>query len=121
MNTGLWIVQGPLALLFLLAGGMKVFAFSRFKRRAAERSPEKGLGYSRPLGAFIGLSELAGSVGLVLAQASGTAPWLTPLAAAGRAVIMILAAVHHWRRGERVVGNVVLLTLALVVAVGRWI
>ena len=52
MNTGSWIVQGPLALLFLLAGGMKVCAFSRFKRRAAERSPEKGLGYSQPVAAM---------------------------------------------------------------------
>jgi len=52
MNTGLWIVQGPLALLFLLAGGMKVFAFSRFTRRAAERSPEKGLGYGQPVAAM---------------------------------------------------------------------
>jgi hypothetical protein len=98
---------------------MKVFAFSRFKKTAEQRSPGKGLGYSRPMGTFIGISELAGSVGLVLPQVTGTALWLTPLAAMGLAVIMILATGYHRRRGEPVIATVALLILALVVVVGR--
>jgi uncharacterized membrane protein YphA (DoxX/SURF4 family) len=119
MNIGLWVVQALLALLFFFAGAMKVFAFSRFEKMAAQRSPDKGLGYGRPLGTFIGVSEFAGGVGLVLPHVSGMALWLTPLAATGLAVIMMLATVYHQRRGEPVIGTVVLLALALMVAVGR--
>jgi uncharacterized membrane protein YqjE len=71
------------------------------------------------MGTFIGISELAGSVGLVLPQVTGTALWLTPLAAMGLAVIMILATGYHRRRGEPVIATVALLILALVVVVGR--
>lgn len=119
MNVGLWIVQGLLALLFLLAGGMKLFAFDRYKTMAEQRSPERGLGLSKSLTAFIGASELAGGVGLVLPQATGTAPWLTPLAALGLAVIMVLAAIYHRRRGEPMAVTIGLFVLAFAVAIGR--
>ena len=119
MNLALWIVQGLLALLFLFSGGMKVFAFDRFKKMAEKRSPEHGLGFSAPLARFIGVSELAGSLGLVLPQATGTAQWLTPLAALGLAVIMVLATIHHRRRREPATVTAVLLVLALAVLIGR--
>lgn len=32
MNLALWIVQGLLCAFFVMAGGMKVFAYERFKK-----------------------------------------------------------------------------------------
>jgi uncharacterized membrane protein YphA (DoxX/SURF4 family) len=119
MNIAVWTVQGLLALVFLFSGGMKVFAFDRFKKMTEKRSPEHGLGFSASLARFIGVSELAGSLGLVLPQATGTSEWLTPMAALGLAVIMVLAIIHHRRRSEPAAAPVVFLVLALVVLVGR--
>ena len=55
-------------------------------------------------------------------SATGIAPVLTPLAATGLAVTMILAAIVHGRRGEpqMIIVNAVLLALALFVAIMRF-
>ena len=47
MNVALWAVQGVLALMFLLAAGMKLFAYDRFVASATKRHPDRPLG--RPL------------------------------------------------------------------------
>ena len=49
---------------------------------------------------FIGVMELLGAAGLILPAVTGIAPILTPLAAAGLAVMMLLAAPTHLRRKE---------------------
>jgi putative oxidoreductase len=49
---------------------------------------------------FIGVSEFLGALGLVLPAATRIKPSLTPLAAAGLALIMLLAAIFHVLRGE---------------------
>ncbi|MFI0968443.1 DoxX family protein, partial [Streptomyces sp. NPDC021080] len=71
---------------------------------------------------FIGIVEFAAALGLILPAATGIAPVLTPLAATGLAVTMILAAVAHARRKEpsAIVFNAVLLVLAALVAWGRF-
>jgi hypothetical protein len=80
-NRGLWIVQGLLAALFLVAGGMKLL------------TPVEALAAMSPFpGAFIqfiGVCELLGAVGLILPGAVRIRPELTPLAALGLVVIMI--------------------------------
>jgi hypothetical protein len=51
-------------------------------------------------------------------------PWLTPVAATCLAILTGLAAVYHLRRageGANVVNNVVLLTIATLVAYGRFV
>ncbi|WP_208544173.1 DoxX family protein [Nocardioides seonyuensis] len=65
-------------------------------------------------------STILGALGLILPAATGTAPVLAVLAAIGLAITMLLAAVVHFRRGEKqkIVPNVVLLALAATVAVG---
>ena len=68
---------------------------------------------------FIGISELAGAFGVILPMASGIAPLLTTLAAAGLGVIMLLAAGYHLKRGEPPWMVLVLLIPAVFVAVGR--
>lgn len=74
------------------------------------------------LGRFIGYAELAGGLVLIIPAATRTKPWLTPLAALGLAVIMILAILFHVARGEASVTwmHTLLAALALFVAWGRW-
>lgn len=70
---------------------------------------------------FIGISEVLGGLGLVLPAATRIKPMLTPLAALGLALIMLLAALFHLVRSEfAAIGtNVVLGVLAAFVAWGR--
>jgi uncharacterized membrane protein len=114
MNIGLWIVQGILCVLFLGSGGMKVFAYRKYKEGVG-----RGLSFSKGLVMFIGISELAGALGLILPMASGVAPMLTPLAAAGLGIIMLLATGYHLKRKEPVSMTIVLLVLSAFVALGR--
>jgi hypothetical protein len=74
------------------------------------------------LGRFIGYAELAGGLGLIIPAATRIKPWLTPLAALGLAIIMILAIPFHIVRGEASViwMHTVFAALALFVAWGRW-
>jgi len=71
---------------------------------------------------FIGVVELAAALGLILPAATGIARVLTPVAATGLAVTMVLAAITHARRKEpsAIAFNAVLLVLAAVVAWGRF-
>ena len=71
---------------------------------------------------FIGISELLGGLGLLLPAITGMLPWLTPLAAAALALVMLLAAGFHASRKEwsGIAFNTVLLVLAVFVAYGRF-
>lgn len=117
LNLILWIVQTILAALFLMAGVMKAFQYER-----AKASLPWVKDVSKGLVTFIGISELLGGLGLILPLLTGILPWLTPLAAAGLAVIMILAMVFHAMRRESsaIIFNLVLFALAAFVAYGRW-
>jgi DoxX-like family len=81
MTYALWIIQGLLALLFLVAGGMKLIL------------PLEALTQQVPLPGwflrFIAVAELLGAIGLILPGLLGIRPGLTPLAAAGLVIIMI--------------------------------
>src|SRR5680860_699166 len=71
---------------------------------------------------FIGTMEFLAAVGLILPAVTGIAPVLTPLAATGLAVMMVLAAATHARRKEpqAIAINSVLFIVAVVVAWGRF-
>jgi hypothetical protein len=105
-----------------------VFGFSAAVKgtQSKERTLELGMtgviDIPAPLMRFTALTEVLGIIGLVLPYATGVAPILTPLAAIGLGVIMILAARIHLGLGEpkTAAGNVLLLALCLFVAVGRW-
>jgi hypothetical protein len=114
MNTALWIVQLVLCIAFLGSGGMKVFAYRKYNETAG-----RDLDLSRGLVTFIGISELAGALGLMLPGFSGIAPILAPIAATGLGIIMLLAIGFHLKRKESPGPAVVLLILAGFVAVGR--
>ncbi|WP_308638957.1 DoxX family protein [Paenibacillus silvisoli] len=116
MNIALWVVQGILGLAFMMAGMMKSFQYE--KARASMPWVKE---VSKGLVLFIGLSELLGGLGLILPEATGIAPVLTPIAAIGMAVIMLLAAIYHAMRKEyQAIGiNIVFLALSVFVAIGR--
>ena len=118
MNVILWIVQAALAVAFGLAG---VVHATQPRQKLAKRLPwvqDVSDGTLR----LTGVAELAGALGLILPAATGIAVWLTPLAACGIALIMVLAAGLHARRREPsgIAVNVVLLALAVLVAWGRF-
>lgn len=60
---------------------------------------------------------------MILPDATGILPWLTPLAAALLALMMLLAAGFHLVRREypNIVLNLILLALAAFVAYGRFV
>lgn len=118
MSLLLWILQILLALAFLGAGVMKT---AQPYDTMAARLPWVQ-DYTPGMVRLIGLLEILGAVGLVLPAALGIWPVLTPIAAVGLAIIMVLATVHHARRREsgQVVFTLVLLVLLLFVAWGRF-
>ena len=118
MNIALWIAQALLAVVFGVAGGMKLT-----RPRAALLGP---MPYVEDVGAgpllLIGLAEVLGAVGVFVPLLTGLLPWLTSWAALGLATVMLGAMGVHARRREfpSLGANVVLLGLALFVAWGRW-
>jgi uncharacterized membrane protein YphA (DoxX/SURF4 family) len=117
MNLAIWIVQGLLAFAFIAAGGMKLFAYEKYKTQSEKNGPT---GVTRGLAAFIGIAEIAGALGIVLPMATNTAPWLSPWAAVGLATIMLLAIVFHLRRHESPAAPAILFLLAAFVVFGRF-
>src|SRR2546422_660766 len=115
LNLVLWGVQGFLALFFLAAGAPKLIG----------RGIERWTGFSdvpRPLVVFIGFTEVLGAAGLVLPLATGVLPWLTPLAAVGLAIIVLMAAGFHVRADERLnaIEAGLWASIAAVIPIGRW-
>ncbi|MGI5192972.1 DoxX family protein [Streptomyces sp. CA-288835] len=118
MNVFLWILQAVLAAMFAMAGVMKS---TQPKDKLVEKLPWVA-DFSPATVRFIGIVEFAAALGLILPPATDIAPVLTPLAATGLVITMILAAITHARRKEpsAIVFNAVLLALAAVVAWGRF-
>ncbi|MFF4357629.1 DoxX family protein [Streptomyces sp. NPDC001604] len=118
MNVFLWIVQAVLAAMFAMAGVMKS---TQPKDKLVEKLPWTA-DFSQGTVRFIGIVEFAAALGLILPAATDIAPVLTPLAATGLAVVMVLAAITHARRKEpaAIAFNAVLLILAALVAWGRF-
>jgi len=93
LRIALWSAQIVLAIVFALAGGMKV---STPAAELAKMAP----GFPLALLRFIGIAELAGAIGLILPALTRIAPVLTPLASSGFVIVMASAAVLHLVRGE---------------------
>ena len=123
MNIVLWILQGLLAVVFLMAGFMKVSqSKDALKEQAGERMAWVDDVSDSNL-KLIGILEILAGIGLILPQLTGILPWLTPLAAVGLVLTMIGAMMLHVRRSDgaqAIVVNVVLLLLAAFVAYGRF-
>jgi uncharacterized membrane protein YphA (DoxX/SURF4 family) len=120
VSVALWIVQSLLALAFLFAGSTKL-------TQAKDALAQRGMAYVEDFSAtqvkLIGAAEVLGAIGLIVPWATGIAPVLTPLAAAGLAIIMVGAMLTHRRRGESqpIAANAILFVLAVFVAAGRFL
>ena len=117
LNIFLWTAQIVLAAMFLMAGIMK----------ATQPLEElgKSLPWVREAGVFtrvIGITELLGALGLILPSLLRIKPMLTPLAALGIFIIMVLAFIYHLTQGEyAALGiNLILAALAIFIAWGRY-
>lgn len=93
-TRSLWIAQGLLALIFLVAGGAKlVMSTEAMLAQMQPPPPESVLPFIGPFLKFIGVCEVLGAIGLLLPGLLHIRQGLTPLAAAGLVIIMIGATV----------------------------
>ena len=119
VNTFLWILQGMLAIVFMMTGIMKVVQ----KKEAMADKMGFVEDFSQMQVTGIGVLEIMGAMGVILPWATGILPWLTPLAAVGLAFTMIGAFLTHLRRKELIpmgIVNIVLFSMAVLVAIGRF-
>jgi uncharacterized membrane protein YphA (DoxX/SURF4 family) len=118
MDTVLWIFQGVLALIFATAGITKLAMPAERLVKLATWTERFSVATVR----FIGIMELLGSTTVIFARALNIVPVLTPIAATGLAVIMILATIHHFNHREikPVLLTLLLMSLSVFVAFGRF-
>ncbi len=119
MTYVLWFIQVLLALLFLFAGGTKLVLPLEV---LTSMGPPNQVQLPGLFIRFIGVVEVLGALGLVLPGLLRIKPWLTPLAAAGLAVVMVGAVVVTLASGDVAPALVPLVVglLAAFVAYGRW-
>lgn len=115
LHVVIWSVQGLLAVFFLAAGAPKVIG----------RGLDQWTGFAdlpRGLVVTIGTTEVLGAIGLVVPMATGVLPWLTPLAALGLAVTVLMAAGFHLRADEWLpaVETGLWASIAVAIVIGRW-
>jgi putative oxidoreductase len=117
MNVLLWVLQIFLGVYFIIIGAMHFIV-------PAGLPPQLGWMYdlSPALHAVSGTAEILGGLGLLLPALTKIQTRLIPLAAAGLALVMVLAAVYHFQRGEMQNIFLNLLNAAVLgfVAYGRW-
>jgi hypothetical protein len=115
LNVVLWCAQVFLGLFFFAAGIPKLTG----------RGIKRWTGFSdlpRALVLIIGFADVLGAIGLVLPMATATLPWLTPLAALGLAISVLMATGFHIRADERLnaLETTLWASIAGVVSIGRW-
>ena len=119
MNIVIWLVSGILAGMFGMAGLMKSF-------QPIDKLLKSGITWVDRFPAttvrLVGISEVLGAIGLILPWAIHIVPVLTPAAALGLALIMLLAIFHHIKHKEStaIILNLTLLILAVFVAYYRY-
>jgi uncharacterized membrane protein YphA (DoxX/SURF4 family) len=120
-STVAWVLQVLLAVVFLFHGIWYAFSPGFLVRSMRERGqwPPPFPAWFRT---FIGVAEILAAVGLVLPGLFHLLTFLTPLAAAGLVIVLIGAAVFHWRRREfgQVPPLLITMVLATVVLFVRW-
>jgi len=119
MNIALWVGQILLAFVCVVSGSLK-------STQSREQMIETGQTAAKivplPYMRTAGVSELFAVLGLILPWATGIAPVLTPVAATGFGVVMVLAATVHTRLREprNVATNMGILAVCVFVAIGRF-
>src|SRR5580692_1574440 len=121
MKTTLWTVQVLWGVLFSITGFGKILWYKPALWNQALQQVPWLSAVPQDLAVFIGIAEFLGGVGLILPAITGVKPKLTPWAAIGLTLVMILAAGFHIARGEYnfVLLNLVLGAVAAFIAYGR--
>jgi hypothetical protein len=116
MNVAAWVVQGALAVFYLVAGSMK--AFTNIAQKQMPWAKDRPKAFVR----FVGTAEILGAFGIVLPLLTGVIPWLVVPAALGLVVVQILAIGIHLPRKEdgALPLNILLMALAAFAAIARW-
>lgn len=117
LNISLWTAQGLLAAAFAMAGFMKMTV-------STEILAEQGMTFVEDYGVgmvrFIGIAEFLGALGLILPLMVKIKPILTPIAAIGLSIIMVLACIYHISNNEPFLPTVVFFAASVFVAWGRF-
>lgn len=119
-NIPLWILQIVIGLAFLVTGYSHSFGYERSKANPR-------LVWMQALPATfiraVGVLTIAGAIGLNLPELTGSASWLTPLAALMLALPMACANACHLTRREfpHMAVNATLGVLAAAIAYGRFV
>jgi uncharacterized membrane protein YphA (DoxX/SURF4 family) len=110
----LWIIQGLLAILFLVAGGAKLVM--------PIEEMTKGTSLPGLFLRFIGVAEVLGAIGLILPGLLRIRRDLTPLAAAGLVIIMVGATVVNLEGGQKAAAVITVVAglLSAFVAYSHW-
>ncbi len=116
MQTALWIAYGLLAFAMLGAGGFKL-ATPRIQ--LMERMKWANT-WSDGAVKLLGLAEVLGGIGLIVPEATGILPILSPIAAVCLAVLMSGAVKTHLDLKESPAAPGTLALLGLFVALGRF-
>ncbi len=119
MDVALWVGQIALVGIFTVSGILKSTQ-SRERMIATGQTSAKIV--SLPFMRLAGGSELVAVAGLILPWVTGIARVLTPVAAAGLALVMVLAAGVHTRLREpgTVAVNMAIMAVAVFVSWGRF-
>jgi uncharacterized membrane protein YphA (DoxX/SURF4 family) len=95
LDIGLWVVHAIVAVIFLMAGAMHAFRYE-----AAKKNLPWVKDAARGVVVLDGAVEMLGAIGVILPRLTNILPVLTPLSAAGLAMIMAIAMALHARRRE---------------------
>ena len=115
MNVALWVLQGLLAVVYLLHGWLMLSP-------PANMVEQMNAAFPRAFQIFLGVAEVLAAIGLTLPGITRIWPRLVPLAAAGLMIVMVGATVFHLKRGEysSAATTAVLLVALTFVAYMRW-
>jgi uncharacterized membrane protein YphA (DoxX/SURF4 family) len=121
MNATLWVAQVVWGVFFSITGFGKLLCYNSVLWNQALHEVSWFSAIPQGLFIFIGVCEFLGGVGVILPAVTRVKPKLTPFAAIGLTLIMILAAGFHIARGEYnfLPTNVVLGGVAAFIAYGR--
>jgi uncharacterized membrane protein YphA (DoxX/SURF4 family) len=124
LNVSLWTLQVLWGVFFSITGFGKVLAYDPAVWQRMLHQVAWFSAVPQGLFIFIGVCEGLGGLGLILPAMTRVAPRLTPIAATGLVVTMILAAGFHIARGEYhwfLPVNLVIGGIAALIAWGRFV
>lgn len=118
MNTTLWIIQILLGTLFLTSGSIKLVIPKKKLAKVFDWVDD----FSQEKIKIISAFEIFGALGLFLPGVFPIYGVIIPLSAMGLAIIMILAALTHYNRGEKseMIVNIVVAILLSLIIIGRF-